>query len=250
MRSVHALPVTFVGIKRQLAIFCQLFQGSSLQDAILFKIAKDGTVKDKETTTDQPSHLRLFLETHDQSRFVRLHHTKAREMMHAAYGGDFPTLAMVIQQGIEVNVRHTIAVGGKESILVNVFLDAFNAPPGGRLQSGIGQGDAEIFVVAVVKLDVALSAQHDRKVAVHGFVVEKVPFDDLALVTQAEDEILVPVMGIGFHNVPQDRPATDGDHWFRSELRLVSHAGALAAAENDNFHRYFSRASSETCAVI
>ena len=43
-------------------------------------------------------------------------------------------------------------------------------------------------------------------------------------------------MGIGFHNMPQDRLAADLDHRLRLEMAFFTDAGAEAAGEQDYFH--------------
>jgi hypothetical protein len=44
----------------------------------------------------------------------------------------------------------------------------------------------------------------------------KVLLDHLALVTASEQEILIAVVGIDVHDVPEDRLAADLDHRFRT----------------------------------
>ena len=67
-------------------------------------------------------------------------------------------------------------------------------------------------------------------------VVAEVLFDHVALVAEAEDELAVAVMGVGFHDVPEDGFTTDGDHGFGAELSFFAEASAFTAAEDDDFH--------------
>ena len=69
-------------------------------------------------------------------------------------------------------------------------------------------------------------------------VVAEVVFDHVALVAEAEDEVLVPVVGIGFHDVPEDGLTPDGDHGFGAELGFFAEARSFAAAEDDYFHKF------------
>ena len=45
-------------------------------------------------------------------------------------------------------------------------------------------------------------------------IVGKILLDDVALVAAANDEFIHAVSGIQFHDMPQDRLATDLDHGF------------------------------------
>ena len=78
-------------------------------------------------------------------------------------------------------------------------------------------------------------AECQRDVTVHRLVIEEVFLDGVAFVAQAKDEVRMPVVGIRFHDVPQDRPAADLDHRFGPVFRLFAQTGALAAAQDDDF---------------
>ncbi len=89
---------------------------------------------------------------------------------------------------------------------------------------------------------------HLRRTAeLHGYVAdvpmvisEKVA-DHLALVSEAENEVLVSLRGIIPHHVPEDRATADRDHRFQTELGFFAQACAETAAEDDDFHRIGAR---------
>ena len=56
------------------------------------------------------------------------------------------------------------------------------------------------------------------------------------LIPEAQDEIPDPVMGVEFHDVPEDRHAADLDHRLRPRLGLLGDACAAAAGEDDRLH--------------
>jgi hypothetical protein len=43
-------------------------------------------------------------------------------------------------------------------------------------------------------------------------------------------------VGIGLHDVPEDRAVPDGDHGLGAVFGFFTKAGAFSAAENDGFH--------------
>src|SRR5262249_8942382 len=74
-------------------------------------------------------------------------------------------------------------------------------------------------------------------------VVEKEFLDYVGLVAQAQDEVLVAVVGVVLHQVPEDRPVADLHHRLRDLTREFSKTSAQAAAEQDDLHRPFTFAT-------
>ena len=103
--------------------------------------------------------------------------------------------------------------------------------------AGIDERDGPVlFLMLVVERDFRLSAELQRHVAAMPLVIIEVLLDHLALVAKAEDEFLEPVVGVEFHNMPEDRARSDRHHGLRSEFRFLAQARAQSAAENDDFH--------------
>src|SRR5262249_31719729 len=67
-------------------------------------------------------------------------------------------------------------------------------------------------------------------------VVGEILLDEIALVAEADDEVVEAVGGVDLHDVPQDRPAADLDHRLRTEMRLFADARAHAAGEDHDLH--------------
>ena len=55
-------------------------------------------------------------------------------------------------------------------------------------------------------------------------VVGKVLLDDIALVTQANDELRNTLGGVDFHDVPDDRTPSNLDHGLGFQVRLFADA--------------------------
>ena len=67
-------------------------------------------------------------------------------------------------------------------------------------------------------------------------IVEKEVFDLLGLVSQAQNELRVPEVGVIFHNVPEDRLGSDRNQRLRQVVGIVPQAGAKSSAEENDFH--------------
>ena len=68
-------------------------------------------------------------------------------------------------------------------------------------------------------------------------IVEEEFLDDVGLVAETQDEILVPVLAVIAHQVPDDRLAADRDHRLGNVFGIVADPGAETSAEQDCFHR-------------
>lgn len=69
-------------------------------------------------------------------------------------------------------------------------------------------------------------------------IVGKILFDDVALVTTANNEVVDAVVGVGLEDVPQNGLAADFDHGFGASRGFFGDAGAKTTGENDCFHFY------------
>ena len=82
----------------------------------------------------------------------------------------------------------------------------------------------------------AIGPRVDRHVGGVQEVVGEILLDHVALVAEADDEIVDAVMGVDLHDVPEDRLAADLDHRLRPQVGFLGDAGAQAAREDDRFH--------------
>jgi hypothetical protein len=77
----------------------------------------------------------------------------------------------------------------------------------------------------------------DGEVIVHGLIVEEILFDGITAVSQAENELPVAVVGVAFHNVPENGTASHFDHRLGAKLRLFPETGTQTTAQDYDFHR-------------
>ena len=144
---------------------------------------------------------------------------------------------MKLHRSIDVAIAQAIAVGEKEILLAHMRQGACEATAGLGFGAGIEQGHRPVLLIVMgVVLHLRLAPELQRHVAGVPQVIAKVILDDLALVTEAEDEFLVPMMSVGFHDMPENRPAADRHHGFGAILRLLAQPRAESATENDHLH--------------
>ena len=145
----------------------------------------------------------------------------------------------VCDQRGQRGVREPVPVGGQERFVVaEVRRDRLQPLADRRVEAGVDEGDPPVLEVAREQLELrAVAVALEHEVVEERLVVgEEVLLDDLALVAEAEDEVVVTPARVVAHDVPEDRPAADLDHRLRDALRRLAHANAEAAAEDHDLH--------------
>src|SRR6516225_4744208 len=66
--------------------------------------------------------------------------------------------------------------------------------------------------------------------------VQEISYDHLFFVTECDDELVQPVRGVIFHDVPKDRFAADLYHRFRALIGFLSEPRSHSTRENRDLH--------------
>lgn len=67
-------------------------------------------------------------------------------------------------------------------------------------------------------------------------IVGKPFFYYMPLIPEADNKILVSIMRIELHNVPENGLSTDFNHWFWLDSSLFRETGSEASGEDNNLH--------------
>jgi hypothetical protein len=76
----------------------------------------------------------------------------------------------------------------------------------------------------------------ERHIAGVQVVIGEELLDDVALVPQADHELVDPMRRVDLHDVPENRPPADLDHRLGPRLGLFTDAGSKPSGEDDCFH--------------
>lgn len=68
------------------------------------------------------------------------------------------------------------------------------------------------------------------------FLIEEKIFNVISFIAQGQNEVVVAIIGVKLHDVPNDRLVADIDHGLGFKLRFLFESCADAAAEYNNFH--------------
>ena len=145
--------------------------------------------------------------------------------------------AVEVDQRVQVDVRDSVAIGEQECFVAEVVADAPYAPAGQGVSPGVDHRDLPRFGPVAVEHHVSAPlAEVERDVRRMQKVVREVVLDDLLLVARADDELVEPLGGESFHDMPQDRPSADLHHRFRFDNRLLADPRAEPAGQNHDLH--------------
>ena len=126
---------------------------------------------------------------------------------------------MKLDQFGQRHVAETVAVSEEKFLIRNVRQGAPDASAGLRGEAGVEQRDLPVLLGMLVVIgDLRRRAEAQRHVARVALVIEEIFLDDFGLVAEAEDEFLEAVVGVEFHDVPEDRAVADRHHGFGAKF--------------------------------
>ena len=132
--------------------------------------------------------------------------------------GCFAMRTVVGYQLVDIHVAQTVAVGQHKSLVANVFTNALDSPSGHGVETGIDHGHFPRFHTGMMHHQIITflgKVESDIR-AVEEIMGE--PFLDVFLpVSGTDDELVMPIMGIQFHDVPEDWHAQYLYHGFGFE---------------------------------
>jgi len=150
----------------------------------------------------------------------------------AKEGGHVAAALMPFDERRQGNIAESVGVVGEKDVFaIQVF--AHGAQPLADIgkRPRIHEGDFPIFDIAMEQGGLADAAFEDEIVREAFVVVEEIILDAVGLVAQGQYEILMPVMGVIFHQMPKDGAVADGDHGLGDIFGKFPQAHSLAAAE-------------------
>lgn len=105
-----------------------------------------------------------------------------------------------------------------------------------RMQARIDERDAPVLHVARQHSHIVAATLEHEVVRQPLLVLEEVLLDVAGAVAEAEHEIVVPLVGVVLHDVPQDGPRADRHERLRHAVVELVHPHPLSAAEQYDLH--------------
>src|SRR5271166_3701123 len=183
LKGIHTGPETVVSVREKLSFGDQSAKGLFHEFLTLLDVSEDFAPEYKETAVDpRPGFGDVFDALHNPLPVER-NHMEACSRLHAHKAGQSFALHEPIDQFVEVHVAKSLAVVGKEYLLIlEMFLDGFQPLPDVRIESGVHESDAPIMNIAVQQLNI-LATPGEHEIVGHAFViVPEVVLDHIRLI--------------------------------------------------------------------
>jgi hypothetical protein len=93
-----------------------------------------------------------------------------------------------------------------------------------------------LFFMRTVVVNGVLTAKAYSEIIAHGLIPEKVVFDHISAVAQAQYELTETGLGIYPHDMREYGPPTDGDQRLGTVFGFLLQSHAPAATKDNRFH--------------
>ena len=237
LEGVHRLPVAEVPMRQQLALGDEPLERLHDEFVAGMDVVEDLAAEREVAGVEPDRRVGERLDRGAQSVIGHARHMERLGRVDDHERADQAAGMERVQVVRQPQIGQPVGIVRQELVLaMQVGLDTHQPLADGRLRPGVGEGDVPVVDVRAQQPDVtAAAAQHE---VVRGplLVVEEVLLDDLALVAQAEDELLVAEIGVVLHEMPQDRSVADLHHRLGHRIAVLANAHALSAAEEDDLH--------------
>ena len=224
-------------VARQLSLLRQPLDRSLLERRpVAVYIVKHLRLHHHKPAVDDLAVLLLLLaKCHHIAVFIELQRALALRKSHRGQRHYPAALPVMLQQLIQIHVRYAVAVAHHKCLITDILPHAPDAPAGHRIQPRVYQRHLPRLRVIVQYLH-RVVLQVEAHIAVVQIVVGEIFLYHVLHIPQTYDEIIISVVRIVLHDMPQYRLAPDLDHRLGSEVVAVADAAPEAARQYDYFH--------------
>src|SRR5258706_4439326 len=132
---------------------------------------------------------------------------------HCEKSGNFAARPEVLQHFFQINIGETVAIVREEKLFIlNLRANRPKPFPDISPKTGIDKRHTPIFFWLTKKFDLRTELRYGAVGEGVRPVVDKEFLDRVRLISKAKHEILVPVVTVILHNMPEDRLMADWDH--------------------------------------
>src|SRR5581483_11983093 len=142
-----------------------------------------------------------------------------------------------VDQRRQVDIRDAVTISHAERFAwQQMRRNPLQSPTGHRLRAGVDERNAPWRQVLGAEIVDTILCDVDDDIGAVQDVVREIFLDDVALVAEADDEIVQAVKRIVLHDVPKNRMRSDLAHRLWLELGLLGETRAHPAGKDHDFH--------------
>lgn len=195
-------------------------------------VIEDGVAKQKEAAIDPDVRAVRRSELANAAAVIDIGKVIGQRRTYGDKAADFSAALEARDHVVEIDVAETVAVVRKKDFFVlNVSAHRPKSLADVAPNAGIEKRHAPVVGRRIQQLDVGRVFRNDAVGILMRLIVQKKIFDDVGFVAEAQNEIVMPVLAVIVHQMPQDRLVADRDHGLRDIFRVFPDAGAQAAAK-------------------
>ena len=107
-----------------------------------------------------------------------------------------------VHQVADIHAGYAVSVGEQKRLIAYMFLDPLDPSSGHRLASGIDESDTPRFGMRMMIAQVVFLGEIEGDIGLMQQIVGEILFDQVSFVSEANDKLVEPVVGVYFHDVP------------------------------------------------
>ncbi len=237
LEGVHRHPEAVVPVGIEAVLLHQ--PGEALHHELLAfeEIVEDLRAQDEIAAVHQRARLLQAHHALDLATLAQLDEVEGIGRRDGAEAADRVRGAELLHHVVEVEVGQDVGVVRQEHLLVLQVLAHPEQPAAdvGGL-AGVDEGNSPVANVRLEQIEGRAAVLEHEVVAHRRVVLEEEALDRLALVAEAENEVLVPEGGVVGHHVPEDRQIAHRNQGLRDLVGILPQPGALSPAEYNYLH--------------
>lgn len=194
--------------------------------------------KHKETTVNPPAIATRFLLEARHFMSIEVQDPEPAGRERGCQRSKRTLIAMKFQQAGNVHIAYAITIGTTEIFtIIEICGDTLDAAAGQGAFAGLHQCYPPRLGITLMHFHLVLrhvksDIRHVQK------VVGKVFLDQIALITEANHEVIDAMAGVDFHDVPENRLSADIHHGFGASSSLLGKAGAKSTRQYHGLHNF------------
>src|SRR6185437_13574155 len=238
LERVHRPPEAFMPDGHELVGLDQPTERRLDQLVAIGHVVEDLLSEDEESAIDPEVGVLAAAQPADLPASVDVHQMQAERRPDRQEASDLAARPEYLRHLLQVGVGETVAIVGVEHFLAgHVLAHGPEALPDVAPDAGVDHRDAPVLLRITEDLHFLAEAGNDAVGVGLRLVVQEEILDDVGLVTKAQHEILVTVLAVVVHEVPQDRLVADRDHRLGQALGNISDSRAQTSAKKNRLHR-------------
>src|SRR5262245_11705221 len=150
---------------------------------------------------------------------------------------DLAAFFEAINHVVQWRIRQSIAiVREKDLFILDEMSDCQQSCPDVTPSSRVNKCNAPIWWTFTQYFNLLAEIRYDTIAVRRLFVVQEIILDDVRLVPEAKDEIVMTVLAVVLHDMPQDRLMANRHHRLGNGLGVFANTRAQPPTEQDHFH--------------